>query len=144
MVFRAWLCQMQRSSEVSSHRALVYVHTWQMGLVWWGCGVPKLVLVRAETNGESPVMKLLMIRQFVFTFFEAGGGKLDYSILIPGYIPMDVVIHHLYAVAFYTHPAGRWWWMGGSLVQWYVQALCWECRFQVRFFFWLAYPGYTR
>lgn len=97
--------------------------------------MPKLVLVRAETNGESPVMKLLMIRQFVFTFFEAGGGKLDYSILILGYIPMDIVIHHLYAVAFYTHPAGRWRWMGGGLVQWYVQALCWECRFQVRFFF---------
>lgn len=88
-----------------------------MGLVWWGCGVPKLVLARAETHGENPVMKLLMIWQFAFTFFEMGGGKLDCSILIPGYILMGVVIHHLCAVAFSSTHTPSWqvladgWWL---------------------------------
>lgn len=49
---------MQASFEVFCHRALVYVHTRQMGLVWRGRGVPKLILVRAEMYGENPVMEL--------------------------------------------------------------------------------------
>lgn len=52
---------MQASFEVSCHRALVRVHTLQMGLVWRGHGVPKPILVRAEMYGENPVTKLLMI-----------------------------------------------------------------------------------
>lgn len=74
-----------------------------------------------------------MIGQFVITSFEAGGGKLDSSISAPGYFLMDVVIHHLYAVAFSSIHTPSWQVVAAG--RGYVQTLCWECRFQVRFFF---------
>lgn len=107
MVFRAWLCKMQTSFEVSCHCALVYVHTQQMGLVWQGQGVPKLILVKPEMYGENLVMKLLIISDTSIHLLwgRAGGKKLVYSILISSYILSDIGI--LWFVAFYQHTAMR-------------------------------------
>lgn len=95
MVYRAWLCKTQTSFEVSCHCASVYVHTQQMGLVWQGQGVPKLILVKPEMYRENPVMKLLIISDTSIHLLWGGWGKLVYSILISGYILMDTVVCHL-------------------------------------------------
>lgn len=93
--------------------ALVYVHTWQMGLVWWGCGVPKLVLVRAETHGENSwwfdSLYSPPLRQ------EGESWTVAFQLLViflwmswfTTFMPLHFPTH--------THPAGRWWRMGGGM-----------------------------